>query len=318
MYKIFQDLVSAGKVEYSSLRNARVKVHVPCQWTCSFCHMEGNHHSSSIQEESHLRSVLSVFHDIFDFNEVHFTGGEPTIHGKIVNFIALAKRMGFIVKMTTNGQAPVQRYLDCIEAGLDELNVSIHTLSARELAAMMAPPRSEKWAENALNRQKTLISSLRSILKVKINTVVGVSETPALAIADYVQAHKLEWRVMVELGNDAPSFRSIKGLIHALGAEPKQAHFIRGSSSCSLSMITPAGFEFKVKLIRPFVLESMCRGCPIRAEGNCQEYAYGPRVEAQGGELLVRSCIHRDGSPFTLAVQEFVFSETAAELKRTL
>lgn len=173
MLKIFNQLVADGKVEISRLSNTRLKLHTPCQWTCHFCHMEGNHHSPSIRDASALEKVLLEFRDKFGFTDVHYTGGEPSIHSQVVDYVRIAKQLGFTVKMTTNAQASIKRYEELFAAGLSELNVSIHTLDGEGLAHLMAPPRSIEWGKRAIAKQVSAINAIKHIASVKVNTVAG-------------------------------------------------------------------------------------------------------------------------------------------------
>ena len=57
----------------------------------------------------------------------------------------------------------------------------------------------------------------------------------------------------------------------------------------------------------------MCAGCPVDAAGQCFEFAYGPRIEAANGQLLVRSCLYRNEEPFVQIAGNFVNHEIAVE-----
>jgi molybdenum cofactor biosynthesis enzyme MoaA len=196
MLDVFQRLLDSGKVSYSPLTAIRVKVHVPCQWKCEFCHMEGNHFSSPIQGNKAFASALSLFREHFGFEEVHYTGGEPSIHPHIVDLIKTAKALGFRVKMTTNGQTELEQYEKCIRAGLEEINVSVHTLDGKSLGEIMFPPRKAEWGKRAVDRQLSFITSLRNKISVKINTCVGENESEALRIADFAFSEGIGWRPM--------------------------------------------------------------------------------------------------------------------------
>lgn len=302
MLKIFNQLFAEGRVEISRLTNTRVKVHTPCQWTCSFCHMEGNHNSVSIRDKKALEDTILAFRDKFGFNDVHFTGGEPSIHPRIVDYVSLSKQHGFTVKMTTNAQASIERFLDLVAAGLSEVNVSMHTLSGRSLAEVMHPPRNILWGERAIAKQMDVISALKSSLSVKINTVAGDDIASVLQIAELARRLGVSWRVMDELDHPEVSFATIMIVAKELQAIPTMAHLIRGSSSCAITMTCSDGFSFKVKMIRPFKLKGMCDGCQIEASGKCKEYAYGPRLEGGLSEIKVRSCLYRNEEGYVQSI----------------
>ena len=318
MYDVFEELVSQGLVERNRLLSIRVKLHVPCQWTCNFCHMEGNPASQPVRNDTQFSEVLVHFRDHFGFTEVHFTGGEPSIHPEIVSFIEKARDLGFKVKMTTNGQVKQSWYFECIQAGLNELNMSIHTLDPESLGKLMSPPRSAAWGRVALQKQLELIDALSGKINIKVNTCVGETELPALALADFVRQRSISWRLMNVLEIPDLSYAALRRACEALGAIPIGASIIEGSSSCSVNMRCINGFAFKLKLIQPHFLEGMCSGCELRSYGGCYEFAYGPRLEMGKGILMVRNCIHRDGPPFSLPVQAYFSHPVARQLQEEI
>ena len=314
MFNVFEELLSQGKVETTRLNSLRVKLHVPCQWTCNFCHMEGNPSSQPIRNDTQFYDALVRFRDRFGFTEVHFTGGEPSIHSEITQFIAKAKSLGFKVKMTTNGQAKHSRYFECIWSGLDDLNMSAHTLDPAELGKIMSPPKDAAWGKKALEKQTNLIETLNGKVRLKINTCIGETEQPAIALADFVRRRDISWRLMNVLEIPEVSYASLARACQTLGATPVLASVIQGSSSCSIDMCCEDGFVFKLKLIQPHFLESMCANCELRAYGGCYEFAYGPRLEMERGMLMVRNCVHRDGPPFSLPIHAYFSHPIAQQL----
>lgn len=318
MISIVGKLIQQGLVTQSPLSALRVKVHVPCQWKCSFCHMEGNHKSSSIKNVDALMQVLLQFRKHFNFNEVHYTGGEPSLHPLIEELVRVAKSLGFIVKMTTNGQSSLQKYLDLAAAGLDEINFSIHTLNGKELGELMNPAQDAKWGRRCISNQLKTINGLQDTLKIKVNTCVGEDESQAIAIAKLAENLHVAWRPMNILENPVKSYRALGRLCRKLHAEPVEVQRSQGTSSFRVAMATENGFLFKVKMIRALKLDSMCEGCPVEKAQECYEYAYGPRLEAQGSELLVRNCVHRQGEPFVMSPERYFTHPLAQELRSIL
>ena len=249
----------------------------------------------------------------YGIDEVHLTGGEPSIHPQVCEHTAALTKAGYAVKMTTNGQTELSRYRTCIGAGLKELNVSMHTLNPKTLGALMSPPRSSSWGEQAITRQLELLEAFTGELTMKINTCVGASEEEATKIAPLARASGAHWRVMKVLETSAASEAAITRLCRTLGAEPLSAALTRETSSCSILMGTEDGFRFSVKLIRPLRLQAMCNGGPVAAEGKCFEFAYGPRIEAADKQLLVRSCLYRSGAPFVLPSNQYLNHPIAGE-----
>lgn len=318
MKNILNKLVQKGKCKKQSLTTIRVKLHTSCQWNCYFCHMEGNCYSTPIDNLSELMFTIERFRNKMGINEVHFTGGEPSIYSDISSYVKKVKQEGFKVKMTTNGVTYSDRYLECIENGLSGINISIHTLDPNSLANMMEPIRSVRWGKKTIATQLSVCKKLSDLVDVKINTCVGLYEKDAIKIAKFSKDNGIRWRAMDQLGIPDESYATLSRMSTALGALPVEANLTIGSSSFSLIMKTYDGFTFKIKLIRPFKLMGMCHDCPLEQVGECYEYVYGPRIEKDAGELKIRNCLHRHKKPFVLSSEEFFQHRILSEYQDVL
>jgi|GEM_PF-2306851 len=317
MREVIEALKVQGKVTTERLKAIRVKVHVPCQWTCEFCHMEGNHHSQSIKDLQELEDCLKAFRDEFGFEEAHYTGGEPTLHKQLPEMVQVGISLGMSVRMTSNAQASTEKYLDLVSKGLTSLNVSLLSMDPARLGALMAPPRDTQWGEDALRRQLGVIDALRSLITVKVNTAIGSTLHDEDQIFAYTKEKGLEWRGMNVLG-DPGAYDSMDRLATQLGATPVQLKYIAGSSSFSVKYSVADGGGFSYKLIRPFRLKSQCEGCVIDQRGACQEYSYGPRLEKVDGLLQVRSCLHRSEAPSLLPWRDYLAHGISDDQKKAL
>lgn len=78
---------------------------IGCNFKCGFCHnpelIKGNVPEIS---EKEFFSFLDERKDFLD--GVCITGGEPTIHKDLIDFIKKIKEKGFLVKLDTNGSNP--------------------------------------------------------------------------------------------------------------------------------------------------------------------------------------------------------------------
>jgi len=82
-----------------------------CNMNCFFCH-----NKQLIDKNSICIDIKEVFEHLkkrMEFIEaVVITGGEPTIHNTLISFIKRIKKMGYLVKLDTNGTNPVMiKYL---------------------------------------------------------------------------------------------------------------------------------------------------------------------------------------------------------------
>lgn len=108
----------------------RVSVTYACNYRCIFCHFEGLGRHSRVEEAlsaedyGFLAKVLSRY----SVKYYKLTGGEPLIRSDIHEVVANIKRYAEEVSLVTNGSLLLEKAKALAEAGLDRVNVSIHSL----------------------------------------------------------------------------------------------------------------------------------------------------------------------------------------------
>ncbi|UCE09010.1 MAG: GTP 3',8-cyclase MoaA [Candidatus Thorarchaeota archaeon] len=98
-----------------------------CNHSCLFCHREGEYEPGSemtIQEIERLVQ-LAARHGI---KRVKLTGGEPLLRDDIIDIVKLLSPLVDDLSLTTNGSLLQDLAPDLKAAGLDRINVSLHTL----------------------------------------------------------------------------------------------------------------------------------------------------------------------------------------------
>jgi len=80
-----------------------------CNFNCSFCHNSELVDKGKIEEQPVMEE--KVFFDFLEsrkklLDAICITGGEPTIHNDLIDFIGKIKEKGFLVKLDTNGSRP--------------------------------------------------------------------------------------------------------------------------------------------------------------------------------------------------------------------
>jgi len=75
-----------------------------CNFRCGFCHNPELFSNNSDWDEGKVLSFLET--RINKLDGVVITGGEPTLHKGLENFIKKIKSLGFLVKLDTNGTNP--------------------------------------------------------------------------------------------------------------------------------------------------------------------------------------------------------------------
>lgn len=317
MKAILHQQIVKGNSTIAAMSCLRIKLLSKCQWNCKFCHQEGNTAGEMMAMDGKYKNAIKQFVELLGITEVHFTGGEPTLHRDLCGFVALGKSSGLVTKATTNGQASPAVYSNALEAGLSEVNMSVHTLDGAMLSQFQAAPRDAGWGTACINRQIGNLMFLKNRkAKVKVNTVVSTTCDEAIRIGHFCKEHGIPWRPMNDLNNGEIAYTALRDLIQVLGATVGKATLFQNSSACSLAAAWGKSYEIKIKLIREFKLKSLCNGCPLAAVGKCAEYIYGPRLESHDGKLYVRMCLHREGAPYSMPVENFFKSDVFKEYKK--
>ncbi|GAA0286933.1 GTP 3',8-cyclase MoaA [Streptomyces polychromogenes] len=249
--------------------------------------------------------------------EIHFTGGEPTLHPRLPALVRQVRDMGFTVGLTSNGENGAAVLEECAQAGLDRINLSVFGTTATELAAVQAP----RFASVSLAEKKiaaleaSIETGLRSGIKVSANLVVSDhTQIPrALRIVERY-GRDVTVRFLVNLETEHGSREAIHETLAALDAVPVRHIITAGTSDERTRYRLPDGRTVYAKNIRPVRLPDTCAGCKFNNTRDCQEGYYGVRVyRAKGGPYMVGVCIRR--MDFCVSVGEFVMSQRAREVQ---
>ena len=84
-----------------------------CNMRCPFCHnWELVEHPQSLYTKKSFFQFLEKRKGILD--GICISGGEPTIHPKLPDFIEDIKALGYLIKLDTNGTNPAMPAVDVI------------------------------------------------------------------------------------------------------------------------------------------------------------------------------------------------------------
>lgn len=108
--------------------NLRISLTRDCNFRCFFCHREGqtlmDGHEMTPEEVERLVRIASRL----GVRRVKLTGGEPTVREDITEIVRRLKPYVLDLSMTTNGSRLKELARPLAEAGLDRVNVSLHSL----------------------------------------------------------------------------------------------------------------------------------------------------------------------------------------------
>lgn len=159
------------------LTNLRISLTGECNYSCVFCHREGESAASDLlsAEDVELVASAAYLHGVSTFK---LTGGEPLLRRDVGEVIARLKGIGkeVEVSMTTNGYFLGERAGELVEAGLDRVNVSLHGMSPQIYGKMTGAPSAERVLQG-------LRTAKDHDLPVKLNfvlTALNAGELPQL------------------------------------------------------------------------------------------------------------------------------------------
>ena len=169
----------------------RISLTEACNLRCVYCMPEGDvcFKNDNGLTDDEIKYLIDIFGDI-GLKKIRFTGGEPLLRKNIVELVSKAKEKEIgKIALTTNGVL-LPKYLDgLINAGLNEINISLDSL--------------KEDVFKKITRGGNLISVVESIkkavnkgIKVKINAVIvkGINDNEFLDLCKLSVHHKLDIR----------------------------------------------------------------------------------------------------------------------------
>ena len=146
----------------------------PCNMKCRFCFATFQDIPAEVLPKGHLGrdGSVSVVESLAGagFRKINFAGGEPTLCPWLPELIKLAKALGLVTSVVTNGSRIIGEWLDDIGGCLDWAAVSIDSLDPTTLVST-----GRVTASGPMNRQdymETIRLFTERGIRVKVNTVV--------------------------------------------------------------------------------------------------------------------------------------------------
>ncbi len=329
-------------------RTLRVKIIDSCGMNCTFCHNEGTPVVSdnsraasrfvsrgasgrvsiyvgtngarflpaSVAPDAEFASTLRALRDALDLDELHLTGGEPTLHPRLAEIVQVGVAAGLRVGVTSNGERGAAVLENCARAGLDRINFSVFGTTAGELAQVQHP----RFAN--VRRAERKIAALRESIGAAERS--GIRASANIVVPNYDHAPRIRrlldeyspWlsvRLLNSLDDGAESVAAIDQILTDLGAVATAHHVTAGASGSRTAYTLPGGRTIWFKQIRSVRLPNTCAGCRFNNDTDCQEGFYGVRLyrDARGG-FQVGVCIQR--MDLCIPVDEFIRHDLCREV----
>jgi cyclic pyranopterin phosphate synthase len=108
--------------------NLRISLTQECNYHCFFCHREGQRFLAKNELTSEEIERIVRIASRLGIKKVKLTGGEPTVREDILEIVRRIKPYVIDLSMTTNGSRLKELAGPLAKAGLDRVNVSLHSL----------------------------------------------------------------------------------------------------------------------------------------------------------------------------------------------
>ncbi|GAB6136774.1 GTP 3',8-cyclase MoaA [Thermococcus prieurii] len=108
--------------------NLRISLTQECNFRCFFCHREGQRFLAKNEVTPEEIERLVRIASRLGIRKVKLTGGEPTVREDIIEIVRRIKPYVRDLSMTTNGSRLKELAEPLARAGLDRVNVSLHSL----------------------------------------------------------------------------------------------------------------------------------------------------------------------------------------------
>nr|WP_308417352.1 radical SAM protein [Actinopolyspora erythraea] len=328
----------------------RIKVVDACGMTCTFCHNEGtpvvadnsrrtagefvtagtsgrvsiyaasngaNFLPATVEPSEEYQRALIALREL-GLTELHITGGEPTLHPRLVEVVRLARDVGYRVHMTSNGEHGADVLGACARAGLDHVNFSVFGTTASELAQV----QSTRFQDTARAARK--IEALRASIATCERYGIGARANIVVLDDTHVErVHRLldeysstiSVRLLNSLDHGTASVAAIERVLAERGAVAVADHVTAGVSGARTEYRMADGRHISFKRLRPTRLPDTCAGCRFNNGTDCQEGFYGLRLyRDRDGRWMVGVCIRR--MDLCQPLDEFLHGELATEVVR--
>ncbi len=243
------------------LLNARLAVTLRCNYRCFFCHSEGIESGTKELTPSEWGLIATALR-LAGVESFKFTGGEPLVRDDIVDIVKEVSNCGKPrdLSMTTNGY-----YLEELagllrDAGLDRLNISLHSLKEnvyRNITGCGDLSKVIKGIYEALNYDYR---------KIKLNVVVikGVNDGEVWDIIDFAARHGLHVQ-LIELhpvGRGKHDFEKHHSTLDNIVKEIEEVSskiVVRGELHNRPIYYLPTGIT--VEVVKPVLNPLFCAAC---------------------------------------------------------
>jgi cyclic pyranopterin phosphate synthase len=261
----------------------RVILNSACNAKCYFCHEEGQNTKENLPKDVILEAVKEAAS--LGFKKVKYTGGEPLLRKDLVEITRSIKAIDpeIEISMTTNGIRLKETIDSLLEAGLDRVNVSLHSLDRENYKKITKVDALDKVLEG-LDYLKQ-----KGLKDVKINfTLSSYNLHEVFDLAKYAKKQGFQFRIHDLLPSNKEAEETLipkKDIEDFLDKECDYKEVINKDGK-NISRYYKDGSSVDIK---GATYHEKCKQCEYTSK--CNEGIYALRLSAEG---MLRPCLYRD------------------------
>ncbi len=252
---------------------ADVALTYACNNACSHCYNEPGRFEMPTLARAEWFRALEILAGV-GVPHVIFTGGEPTLHPDLVEFVRYADGLGLVVGMNTNGRrlAHASTTEALAGAGLNHVQVTLESSRAAVHDAMVGARAFEQTVRGI---EAALDHGIHTITNT---TLTRQNQAHALEVVDFV--HELGLRTF-----------AMNGIIHAGGGRANPAAIPAGEMASLLTAVRDRAADLGLRFLW-YTVTDYCRFSPLAlnlAPKRCNAAEYSICVEPNGDVLPCQS-----------------------------
>ncbi len=245
------------------VNSIRVSITKKCNLNCFYCHREGIKGEKDLITPEEFETLFKVSSSL-GIKKVKFTGGEPLERKDLEEIIKISKKYFQDISITTNGTYLKERVWSLYDAGLNRINISLHTLNREVYKKITGKDMLQKVLEGIDETLKTPLNP------IKINMVLmkGLNDNHVQEMMEFVKNSKMvlqiiELEVPVE-GLNTPWYvkyhlplEDVENYLRSFNPEIKKNPLHNRDKF----IIQNNGSKYEVELVKPMHNTEFCKNC---------------------------------------------------------
>ncbi|MGC8618534.1 MAG: GTP 3',8-cyclase MoaA [Thermoplasmata archaeon] len=247
------------------LNSLRIQVNATCNFKCFFCHMEGTDENAATLTPEEIERVVAIAAEN-GVNRVKFTGGEPLLRKDLEDIIARTrKHINGDISLTTNAYFLKQRVNDLKDAGLNRINISMHSIEPDKFVDITKVDALDIVEEGI----DTAVDAGLSPVKVNFVVLKGINEDQIDAMIDFtaskgviLQLIEYETDREGEMGESYKKYHyDLRIIEKKLIPNAESTEYNTLHNRKRIKILTPSGRNAFVEFVQPMRNADFCNHC---------------------------------------------------------